>query len=108
MTRPRKIRRIIFNPRVTYYKPRGIPLISLEEIVLLAEELEAIRLKNHEGLDQIDCAQKMKVSQSTFQRILASAHQKIADALIFGKAIRIEGKDIKMITPRLRHRRRRR
>ena len=57
------------------------------------EEMEALRLKNLQGLEQIQAAQKMNTSQSTFARILASANQKIADALINGKAIRIEQGD---------------
>lgn len=92
MTRPRKPRYINFKPGVTYFKPRGVPLAYLEEVVLSADELEALRLKYVEDLDQVDCAKKMKISQSTFQRILSSANQKIARALVFGQAIRIEGR----------------
>lgn len=62
-------------------------LLSIVELSL--EEVEALRLKNIQGLDQIACAQKMKTSQSTFQRILASAYRKISDAIVNGKAIRI-------------------
>ena len=89
MTRPRKFRFIDFEPNVVYFKPRGIPLSSLEEVALTLDELEAMRLKNLEELDQIECAKKMKVSQSTFQRILSSAYKKITEALIKGKAIKI-------------------
>lgn len=88
--RPRKPRCINFDPRVTYYKPRGIPLRFLDEVILKPDEVEAIRLKNVEDLEQVECAKKMKISQSTFQRILISANKKIAEALIEGKAIRIE------------------
>lgn len=90
MARPRKIRRIRFTPGVTYFKPRGVPLQSLEEVNLKHDEFEAIRLKYVDGLDQIVCAKNMKISQSTFQRILTSANQKIAESLVKGKAIRIE------------------
>lgn len=90
MVRPRKIRRIRYSPGVTYFKPRGIPLSALSEVNLNHDEFEAIRLKNVKGLDQHACAKKMKISQSTFQRILSSANQKIAEALVEGKAIRIE------------------
>ena len=99
MTRPRKLRLVNFEPGVTYFKPRGIPLSLLKETVLTVDELEAIRLKNYQGLEQVDCAKKMKISQSTFQRILASANKKIAEALIEGKAIKIEGGDIKFQVP---------
>ena len=62
---------------------------QLEIVVLTSEELEAIRLKNLKNLDQNECASQMKTSQSTFQRILSSAHRKIAEALTKGKAIEI-------------------
>ena len=96
MPRPKIIRCVNFEPEVTYFKPRGVPLSSLEEIDLTIDELETIRLKNYKGLEQTECAKKMKVSQSTFQRILCLANQKIADALINGKAIKIDGGVIKM------------
>lgn len=94
--RPKKIRFINFNPRTIYFKPQRIPLSSLEENILTIDELEALRLKNYKGLGQIECAKKMKISQSTFQRILRATNQKIADALINGKAIRIDGGTIKI------------
>jgi len=74
---------------VRYFKPQGIPLRDLNEVELTLEELEALRLKNVKGLAQTVASLKMKTSQSTFQRILASAHKKIAEALIEGKAIKI-------------------
>ncbi|MBU4482013.1 DUF134 domain-containing protein [Candidatus Parcubacteria bacterium] len=89
MPRPRLCRRIRFNPHITYFKPQGILMRDLEEIELTAEEVEALRLKNINDLDQIDCAKKMNTSQSTFQRILSSAYKKISEALIEGKAIKI-------------------
>ncbi len=88
--RPRGPRIIKFDPKVRYFKPRGIPLQQLEEIILAAEELEALRLKNIKNLDQVDCAECMGVSQSTFQRILSLAYKKISQALIKGQAIKIE------------------
>ena len=89
MVRPRLRRRIRFNPNVIYYKPQGMPLRFLEDVELTTEELEALRLKNIKYLDQVECAKKMKTSQSTFQRILSSAYKKITEALIEGKAIKI-------------------
>jgi len=89
MVRPRLYRRIRFNPNVTYFKPRGVPMRSLKVIELSTEEVEALRLKNIKNLDQIKCAKKMKTSQSTFQRILSSAYKKVSEALIKGKAIKI-------------------
>jgi predicted DNA-binding protein (UPF0251 family) len=92
MPRPRLNRKINFNPDVTFYKPQGVPLRFLDIVDLTLEELEAIRLKNVEGLSQIECAKKMVTSQSTFQRILASAYNKISEALVNGKAIKIINK----------------
>jgi len=78
-------------PGVTYFKPAGIPLKDLVEIRLSVEEAEALRLKELEGLEQEQGAEKMNISRQTFQRILATARQKVVDALLNGKAIRIEG-----------------
>ena len=89
MPRPRLRRRINFNAKVTYFKPRGIPMRDLEEVVLTKEEVDALRLKNTKDLDQTECAKRMDTSQSTFQRILISAYKKITEALIDGKAIKI-------------------
>lgn len=89
MPRPRLYRKIRFNPDVTYFKPQGVPMRELDEVELSMEEMEALRLKNIEELDQNECAKKMNTSQSTFQRILSSAYKKISEALIDGKAIKI-------------------
>jgi len=91
MPRPPKCRRVAFMPGVKYYKPAGVPLRFLDEVCLSIEELESVRLKDLEDLDQEQCAQRMNISRSTFQRVLASAKKKIAEALLTGKAIRIEG-----------------
>lgn len=91
MPRPPEMRRVGFIPDITYFKPAGVPLRELDEIVLTAEELEAVRLKDHEGLEQEDAAERMQISRPTFRRILVGARLKIAEALISEKAIRIEG-----------------
>ncbi|MDD5041804.1 MAG: DUF134 domain-containing protein [Candidatus Peribacteraceae bacterium] len=91
MVRPLKPRCIGADPTATYFKPRGIPLRNLEQITLTLDEVEALRLKYLAELEQTQAAAKMGVSQSTFQRILAMANKKVADALLGGKAIRIEG-----------------
>ncbi|MDK2820958.1 MAG: hypothetical protein PWP31_923 [Clostridia bacterium] len=91
MPRPTKFRRVEFMPGVNYFKPAGVPLVQLEEVNLAIEELEAVRLKDIEGLEQEECANRMGVSRPTFFRILNSARYKIADALISGKAISISG-----------------
>ena len=90
MPRPRLDRKIRFNLEITYFKPQGVPMNMLETIELTTEEIEAIRLKNIEELDQVESAIKMNTSQSTFQRILSSAYKKISKALILGQAIKIK------------------
>lgn len=90
MTRPIKPRFIRFNPRVRYFKPRGIPLRILDEVSLGKDEMEALRLCDFKNLEQIEAAKKMKISQSTLQRILTSARQKTAQALVQGLAIKIQ------------------
>lgn len=102
MSRPFKCRRVAFIPEVTYFKPAGIPLRSLEEVQLSLEEAEALRLKDLEGLEQGQSAEKMNISRPTFQRVLASARKKTADALLTGKAIRIEGGNFEMAYRRFR------
>ncbi|MFA5368654.1 MAG: DUF134 domain-containing protein [Candidatus Paceibacterota bacterium] len=92
MVRPIKPRKICFNPSVTYFKPRAIPLSLLEEVGLEMDELEVLRFCDYEGLDQKEAAIKINVSQSTLQRILTSARKKIAEALVEGKAIKIINK----------------
>ena len=87
--RPRRRRHIRFSPRAKFFKPRGVPMRGLEVIELTTEEVEALRLKNIKELDQNKCAQLMKTSQSTFQRILTSAYKKISQAVVQGKSINI-------------------
>jgi predicted DNA-binding protein (UPF0251 family) len=93
MPRSKKCRWVCCEPSVNYFKPRGILMTGLERISLAVDELEALRLKDLGGLEQMQTATTMNVSQPTFHRILESAHSKVADALVNGKAIRIEGGD---------------
>jgi hypothetical protein len=96
MVRPRKIKWVNFEPGVTYFKPRAVPLNELEEVGLTIDELETLRLANIEKLSQEDAAKKMNVHQSTFQRTISRAREKITDALVNGKAIKIHGGEYKM------------
>ena len=100
MVRPRNIRRISFQPDVTYFKPAGIPMINLKETVLNFDELEAIRLIDSEGMEQSKAGKKMKISQSTLSRLLRTGRKKLAEAIINGQAIKIQGGNFKMAVPR--------
>ncbi len=85
-----KCKRFIENQaRSNYYKPVGTPFCKLCEVTLELDEFEAIRLADLEGLYQDEAAEKMQISRQTFGRIINSAHQKIAEALVLGKAIKI-------------------
>ena len=105
MPRPTKWRRVASMPQVTYFKPAGIRASTLESVAVSVEELEAIRLKDLEGLQQEECAERMRISRPTFHRVLESARQKVADALINGKAVRIEGGNFALASQRFRCRR---
>jgi uncharacterized protein len=96
MARPFKERRVCCKPGTDYFKPRGIPLDMLEEVVLTVDEFEALRLADLEGLYQEEAAEKMKVSRQTFGNIIASAHKKLAEAVVNAKALKIEGGVYKM------------
>jgi uncharacterized protein len=82
------------------FKPAGIPACSLEEVVLSLDEFEAIRLADLDGLYQEQAAERMNVSRQTFGRILEAARKKVAQVLIEGKALRIEGGEVEMNTVR--------
>jgi predicted DNA-binding protein (UPF0251 family)/predicted Fe-Mo cluster-binding NifX family protein len=97
MVRPQKCRTVSALPGVTYFKPAGIPLRFLKEVHLSVEQAEALRLKDIEGLEQIQAAVRMGVSRPTFQRVLTSARKRVADALLNGKAIRIEGGNFQVV-----------
>jgi len=89
MVRPRCRRHLCFRPRFRYFKPQGVPMRLLREVVLLPDEIEAIKLHDLDGLNHQQSASAMKISQPTFSRILNRAYSKIAQALIHGYAIRL-------------------
>ncbi len=97
MPRPRSCRRISFEPNTTYFKPAGIPKRQLEQVTLTLEEFESVRLNDLEEMDQKEAAEKMNVSQPTFHRMVLQARKKISDALVNGKAIRIEGGNYQVV-----------
>jgi predicted DNA-binding protein (UPF0251 family) len=106
MPRPRKPRFVQGRPIVDAFLPNRMPPWGKEEVVLPIEGLEAIKLNDFQGLDQETAARMMNVSRQTFGRILADARAIIADALVMGKILRIEGGHFDM-PPRGRGRHRR-
>ena len=89
MPRPKKNRKIRCSPASYYFKPKGIPMADLQEVILEVDELEAIRLGDMLNYSHEEAALKMKVSRATFGRIVNKARQKIAGGMINGNAIRI-------------------
>ncbi|RLG12242.1 hypothetical protein DRN73_03190 [Candidatus Pacearchaeota archaeon] len=98
--RPRIRRRVRFIPDINYFKPAGVPMANLNEVILSVEEYEAVRLIDLENMPQDKAGKKMKISQPTLSRLLKSARKKLSDAIINGKAIKIQGGNYKMVQPR--------
>lgn len=105
MPRPPKLRQVTGVPIVTFFKPAGVPMGALQLVTLAVEEVEAIRLKDIEDLHQEECAQRMGVSRATFHQVLKSARGKLADAILNGKAIQVEGGSFALPGGRFRCRR---
>lgn len=98
MVRPQKNRIVAFSPDVSYFKPRGIPMVELEEVRLTVDEHEAIRLADFLDMSHEEAGANMGVSRATFGRIIQRARKKVANALIDGKAIHIEGGNYRIIS----------
>ncbi len=94
MPRPKKTRFVSQCPTIAAFVPQGIEINGI--VHLSVEELEAIRLSDHEGLDQESAANLMQVSRQTYGRILAMARHKISEALIDGKTLKITGGNFAM------------
>jgi uncharacterized protein len=100
MPRPLCCRKVSGQPLSALFKPRGIPAAALEAVTLTVDEFEAVRLADLEGLYQEQAASRMGVSRPTFGRIVETAHRKIADALVHGKALEIRGGNFEMAIER--------
>ncbi|NPU99843.1 MAG: DUF134 domain-containing protein [Brevinematales bacterium] len=96
MPRPQKCRRIGFRPGITFFKPAGVPVHQLETVALTLDETEAVRLGDLEGIYHEEAARRMNVSRQTFGNIIESARRKIADCVINGKALKIEGGNVQV------------
>ncbi len=91
LARPQKDRLVTCDPTISYFKPRGVPLREMEEVRLTIDQMEALRLADLEGLSQEEAGKQMGVSRATFGRIIQRARHVVAEALIHGKAILLEG-----------------
>jgi uncharacterized protein len=88
--RPRKYRVVKIDPKIVYFSPRGKPGRP-DEIEVAVEEFEALRLADYLKKDQKTAAQAMRISQQTFSRMIKKARFKVADSLVNGKILRIQG-----------------
>ncbi len=102
MTRPKKNRNVGSPPRFSRFKPVQVPVVELEPIILSLDEYEALRLADYKGLDQADASELMGISRPTFTRLVEKARLKIADFLINGKSLQIEGGVVHFIGNRIR------
>jgi Predicted DNA-binding proteins len=100
--KPRKKRDVLYPPGAVYFKPQGIPMPYLNIVNLTIDEYESVRLGDLENLKHEAAAKQMNISRPTFTRLLRSAHSKISDAIVNGKAIKIEGGDYKLLGNRFR------
>ena len=97
MPRPRLRRWVESEPSVNYFKPAGVRLRELQEVVLSVDEFETLRLKDFLRIGQDEAAKKMNISQPTFHRLVLVARKKVADAIVNGKAIKVEGGDYRFV-----------
>lgn len=91
MPRPLKTRKVFSEPRAYYFKPRAVPLCELETVMLRLDEFQAVKHSDLQGGNQTSGAAAMRVSRQTYGLILAAARRKLADAVVNGKALRVEG-----------------
>lgn len=96
MSRPKKWRKVCFLPESNLFGPLTQKTEEIELVRMSVEEYETIRLIDLEGMNQESCADKMNVARSTIQRIYNDAKQKMADALVNGKVLKIEGGDYRL------------
>ena len=96
MPRPKKWKKVCFLPDSNLFGPLTPHALSIEFVVMTVEEYETIRLIDLENLNQEECAERMNIARSTVQRIYNDAKKKIADVIVNGKILRIEGGDYKL------------
>lgn len=96
MPRPKKWRRVCCLPETKIFGPFNATAIDGNFIVMTVEEYETIRLIDYDGLMQEECAERMNVARTTVQKIYTEARKKIAECLINGKLLKIEGGDYRL------------
>ena len=102
MRGPYRKRRIHMPPRFGHFKPAGVPRRLLKRIDLTLDEYEAIRLADYEGLEHLEAAGKMNISRSTFTRLIERARHKVAEVVVDGREMVIEGGNVDLVNTLLR------
>ena len=98
MARPQKRRFVGMEPGFRMFKPVGIPAVKIEQVVLTLDEFEAIRLVDLEGMDHEGAAALIEISRPTFSRLVEQARAKVAEAIVTGKTLVIEGGNVEMVS----------
>lgn len=102
MVRTKKIRNVLYPPKTIYFSPHGVPVKDLTDVIVTVDEYEAIRLADHKKLKQEEAAKKMNISRPTFTRVIESARKKVAEALVNGKAVKVEGGSFNYLKKKIR------
>lgn len=95
MPRPKKCRKVCQMPQIREFFPAGSGSCD-SAVILTVDEYEAIRLIDRQGFSQEECSSYMQVARTTVQMIYNSARQKLAEALVDGRPLRIEGGDYQL------------
>ncbi|HHU91419.1 MAG TPA: DUF134 domain-containing protein [Clostridiaceae bacterium] len=96
MARPRKWRKVCSLPENNRFGPVGAPANTSNYITMAVDEYETIRLIDLEGFTQEECAEKMNVARTTVQGIYTGARRKLAESLVYGKVLIIEGGEYRL------------
>ena len=94
MSRPKNNRLVYEPPLFSEFKPVGVAAKSLQQNRLAIDEYEAVRLADYQGFSHEEAAEEMRISRSTFSRLVDTARKKIADSIVNGKVLIIEGGSI--------------
>lgn len=95
MPRKVKCRKVCHYPQTLEFLPQNNNA-EQEPIVLTVDEYEAIRLIDRRGMSQEQCAAFMQIARTTVQRIYETARKKLADFVVEGRPLRIEGGDFRL------------
>ena len=94
MARPKKCRKVCALPSHTAFVPKRS--MAEEEVVMSVDEYETIRLIDLQDLAQEECAKQMQIARTTVQAIYIAARKKLADCIVHGKTLLIDGGDVEV------------